>query len=333
MQLLRNRSTRGLWDPLYLNESYINAFVNLIPRMKSWVGSNYPGLKVGLTEYNWGAESHINGATAQADLLGIFGREGLDMAIRWVVPNAGTPVYNAFKMYRNYDGAKSTFGDTSVSADVPNPDLLAAFAAQRASDNALTIMAVSKVLSGDTPTTINLAGFAASGSVEVWQLTSANAITRVLPDMSYAGATFAKTLPPQSITLFVVRGSPPPAVNYFTLAPCRVVDTRGGAPIGGPVLQAQETRAFAVAGKCLIPSTAKAISLNLAVTQAGAPGYVTLFPAGQALPTVSNINYAAGQTRANNAIIPLDAVGGLAAFAGQATGTVHLIIDVNGYFE
>ena len=124
------------------------------------------------------------------------------------------------------------------------------------------------------------------------------------------------------------------ALNYFTLAPCRVVDTRGGAPIGGPVMQGQETRTLAVAGNCGIPSTAKAISINVAVTQSSAAGNVRLFPAGQPVPTVSSINYAAGQTRANNAIVVLDASGAMAAFVGQVTSTtVHLIIDVNGYFE
>jgi uncharacterized repeat protein (TIGR01451 family) len=124
------------------------------------------------------------------------------------------------------------------------------------------------------------------------------------------------------------------ALNYFTLPPCRVVDTRGGAPIGGPVLQGQETRTFAVAGNCGISPTAKAISINLAVTQSTAAGNVRLFPAGQAVPTISSINYAAGQTRANNAIVVLNPSGALAAFVGQVTGTtVHLIIDVNGYFE
>ena len=123
-------------------------------------------------------------------------------------------------------------------------------------------------------------------------------------------------------------------VSYFTLAPCRVVDTRGGAPIGGPALQGQETRTLTVAGNCGIPATAKALSVNLAVTQPGAAGNVRLFPAGQAVPTVSSINYAAGQTRANNAIVQLDASGAMAAFVGQPAGTtVHLILDVNGYFE
>jgi hypothetical protein len=203
MQLLRNRSTRGLWDPTYVNQSWINDIVRLIPRMKEWVQTYYPGLKVGLTEYSWGADIHINGATAQADVMGILGREGADMASRWVVPTPGTPVYNAFKMYRNYNGAGAAFGETSVSAGVPNPDEVAAFAARRAADGALTVMLINKVLSGSTPTTVNLAGFAAGPVAHVWQLTAANVITP-LADVSAAGNSVALTLPAQSITLLVV---------------------------------------------------------------------------------------------------------------------------------
>ena len=83
--------------------------------MKSWVNTYYPGTKIGITEYNWGAEGHMNGATTQADIWGIFGREGLDLANRWTTPATGSPTYLAMKMYRNYDGSDSAFGETSVS--------------------------------------------------------------------------------------------------------------------------------------------------------------------------------------------------------------------------
>src|SRR5581483_2591088 len=118
----------------------------------------YPGTQTGLTEYDWGAENHMNGATTEADLLGIFGREGLDIATRYAEASSGGPangsggptpgsaVTNGFKMYRNYDGQKSTFGDTSVRATVPNPDELSAFASRRSSDGALTVMVVNKSL-------------------------------------------------------------------------------------------------------------------------------------------------------------------------------------------
>jgi PKD repeat protein len=203
MQLRRNRSTRSLWDPAYTDESWINDEVRLVPRLREWVASYYPGTRTGITEYNWGAEGHINGATAQADILGIFGREGLDMAARWTTPGASTPTYKAMKMYRNYDGARSTFGDVSVRATVPDPDTLSAFAAERTSDGALTVMVVNKALSGSTPATISLAGFPPAGTAERWQLTSSNAIVR-LADVGTATGAISTTLPPQSITLFVI---------------------------------------------------------------------------------------------------------------------------------
>ncbi len=209
MQQRRNRSTRSLWDPAYVDQSWINDRVQLIPRLKNWVGTHYPGTSIGITEYNWGAENHINGATAQADIYGIFGREGLDMAARWATPATSTPTYKAMKMYRNYDGSKSTFGDVSVAATVPNPDAVAAFAAERSSDRAVTVMVINKDAS-TTAATINLVNVAHRGSAQVWQLTAANAINR-LPDVGFGGNSFAATIPPQSITLFVLpAGAPVP---------------------------------------------------------------------------------------------------------------------------
>jgi hypothetical protein len=206
-QLLRNKSTRSLWDTNYVDASWINNIVMLIPRMKGWVASYYPGTKTGVTEYNWGAESHINGATAQADILGIFGREGLDLATRWTTPDASTPTYKAMKMYRNYDGNKSTFGDTSVNATVPNPDNVSAFAAVRSADNALTVMVINKQSTATATVNLALANFVNVGAAQVWQLTAANVITR-LSDLTFNGTALTNTVPAQSITLFVLPSPP-----------------------------------------------------------------------------------------------------------------------------
>jgi uncharacterized repeat protein (TIGR01451 family) len=132
-------------------------------------------------------------------------------------------------------------------------------------------------------------------------------------------------------TIFQVVWGP---ADFFTVSPCRVVDTRNPpGPLGGPALPAQETRTFTVAGTCGIPSTAKAVSLNVAVTQASALGNLRIYPAGTHVPLVSTVNYRAGQTRSNNAVVAMNASGELAAFNGQASGTTHVILDVNGYFE
>ena len=204
MQLRRNRSTRSLWDPAYVNEGWINDRVTLIPRLRHWVNTYYEaGTPVGITEYNWGAEGHINGATAQADVLGIFGREGLDMAARWTTPASSTPTYKAIKLYRNYDGRRSTFGDVSVSAGGANPDEVAVFAAERTSDRALTVMVVAKSLSGSRPVHIGLRNFSAAKTAQVYQLTASNVITR-LADLDVNNTRVAFTAPSQSMTLLVI---------------------------------------------------------------------------------------------------------------------------------
>jgi hypothetical protein len=147
---LRLRSTRSLWDPTYVEESWIGpGGVNAPPlqfirTMKDWGAQHYPGTKVAITEYNWGALDDINGALTQADVLGIFGREGLDLATIWGEPQPMQPGAYALRMYRNYDGAGSRFGDVSVSASSGDQGQLAVYAAQRSSDKALTIMVVNK---------------------------------------------------------------------------------------------------------------------------------------------------------------------------------------------
>jgi PKD repeat protein len=203
-QLLRNRSTRQLWDPSYVSESWIGAPVYLIPRLQAWIASNYyAGTPVAITEYNWGAEANINGATTQADIDGIFGQQGLNMATRWTVPASSTPTYKAMQIYRNYDGHHSTFGDTSVSATVPQPDDLSAFAGVRALDGALTVVVISKVLTGTTPVTLSIANFAGAGAAKAYQLTSANTIAS-LPAAPVVDGSIVATLPPQSVTLYVL---------------------------------------------------------------------------------------------------------------------------------
>jgi hypothetical protein len=205
VQLLRNRSTRSLWDPNYTDESWIDANVMLIPRLRAWAEAFRPGTPIGITEYSWGVEDDANGATAQADVLGIFGREGLDFAARWMAPARGSLVAEAFQMYRNYDGAGKTFGDTSVRTTVPNPDTLSAFAAVRSSDQALTIMIINKDLSQPTSVDLQVANFRSAGAAQRWQLTAGNGIERV-GDTSLPSTI---QVPAQSVTLLVVPGAGP----------------------------------------------------------------------------------------------------------------------------
>jgi hypothetical protein len=123
-------------------------------------------------------------------------------------------------------------------------------------------------------------------------------------------------------------------LSFYTISPCRLIDTRDpDGPLGGPALIAGTDRVFTIVDNCDVPPTAKAVSVNLAVTSPTAAGNLRLYPAGTPRPLVSTINYSAGQTRANNGIVPLSAAGEIAVYCAQASGTTHFILDVNGYFE
>jgi len=203
-QALRLRSTRSLWDPTYVDESWIGEPVRLIPRMRDWAATDYPGTKIAMTEYNWGGLEHVNGALAQADVLGIFGREGLDLATHWAPPTASQPGAYAFRMYRNYDGAGGRFGDVSVQSSSADQGQLAIYGAERTSDGALTLMIVNKTGSALT-STVTLVGFPAAGTAEQYRYSAAslNAIVQAA-ELPVGGGAMTATFPASSITLVVL---------------------------------------------------------------------------------------------------------------------------------
>ncbi len=245
-QEARMNGTRVFWDPTYTDPNfpqpnYItdpNYTTNcsppaqapeLIPMLQAWVNGtaplgnpsyDYPGTKTSIDEYNFGGMESMNGAVVEADILGIFGRQGLNMSALWPTEaySEQGPGNYAFAMYRNYDGNDSMFGSTylyatsSVSgADAENQ--LAVYGAQRSSDNAITVMVINKTY-GSLSSTINLENFsAASGTnAQVYQYSSANLTAIVAqaaasvtpPSGSGTTSTVSYTFPAQSITLLVV---------------------------------------------------------------------------------------------------------------------------------
>jgi hypothetical protein len=125
----------------------------------------------------------------------------------------------------------------------------------------------------------------------------------------------------------------PVASRLNTVPPCRIVDTRNDPGVyGGPAIPGNGARTFVLTGQCGIPVTAKSVAVNLTVVQASSGGYLTAFPAGQGLPLASTLNFAAGQTRANNAVLSLSAGGAVSVFNGAA-GPANFLLDVTGWFE
>ena len=122
--------------------------------------------------------------------------------------------------------------------------------------------------------------------------------------------------------------------QFFAVEPCRLADTRDPAgPSGGPALSANTVRTFPVASLCQIPTSARAVAINLAVFLPSNAGDLRLYPAGGTAPLASAINFRTGIVRANNAIVPLGAGGQISVQCDMPSGSTHFFFDVYGYFQ
>ena len=243
-QQARMNSTRAFWDPTYTDPNNtglyqpvyppdpnqtnckVPASPNLIPMMQQWAAADWTStkfpqrLKTAIDEYNFGGTESINGAVTQADVLGIFGKYGLDMGVFWPTTNYSTqiPGNMAFAIYRNYDGNKSAFGDQALTSSSVNQGTLSVYAASRTADGAVTIMVINKTYGPLTNTLSinNLASTATAAQVFQYSNANLNAIVAqpaatITPPASgsttstiSASATQPMTFPAQSITLIVI---------------------------------------------------------------------------------------------------------------------------------
>ena len=125
--------------------------------------------------------------------------------------------------------------------------------------------------------------------------------------------------------------------SFYTLAPCRVIDTRNpNGPLGGPALAANAARSFPVLGVCNLPADATAAAIVATVVDETDFGDLRLFPAGSTLPLASTINFAVNHAKANNAIVPLGTFGAISVQCDMppaSTGTTNFLFDVFGYFK
>jgi hypothetical protein len=337
-QALRLRSLKSLYDPTYVDESWIGGMgysggvVRLVPRLRDWIAARFPGTRIAVTEYSWGNDAGTSSTLAQAEALAIFAREGVDFASRWVVPADGSRIEDAFGLYLNYDGAGSRVQGQSVRATSTNVDQVGAYAVVSPS-NLLYLLLFNKDTSART-VSASVAG-GVDGTFNLYRFTASTRLGSA-GTASPSGGVLNLTLPARSATLAVgaLEVAPPAGASFYTLAPCRAFDTRNAVgPFGGPALAAQSERTFTLAGRCGIPASARALSFNLTATGPTAAGNVALFAEGTAAPSTSILSYAAGATLANNGVVALGSGAALRVRSNQATGTVHLVLDVNGYFE
>ncbi len=162
----RIRSTRALWDPSYTDESWIKESIRLIPRMKELVAQNYPGLKLALGEYSFGAELHPSGGLALAEALGRFGQQGLWAAWYWTYPPEGSAAFWAFRAYRDYDGKGAHFPDWSMPTTAPKDGSI--FAARSADGTKVNLVLLNFSSANSLEAAVNLKGCAVPNSQRVF---------------------------------------------------------------------------------------------------------------------------------------------------------------------
>jgi hypothetical protein len=205
----REQAPRSLWDTTYNEKSWIHddslkAPIQLVPRMLGKIAMHYPGTRLSFSEWNFGGGMDISGAIASADVLGVYGREGVSFATQWPSADGDSFTYAAFRAFRSYDGSGASFGDISVRAttsDVANVTVYGSFHAS-ATDN-VVLVAINKATT-DKTVGIRLSHPTLFGALKVYQLAGTTAELAGKPDQASAAKNAWKlTLPAQSVSVLV----------------------------------------------------------------------------------------------------------------------------------
>jgi hypothetical protein len=209
----RVQAPRSLWDPTYTETSWITSCcsggpIKLLPHVQRDIDDFKPGTKIAITEYNYGAGGHYSGGIAQADFLGILGREGVFAANWWDLGGGSSFVNAAFDMYRNYDGAGGQFGDISVDADTNNIANSAVYASVDSTNpNRMVVVAINRTANTQT-TGIAVTHDRVFDHAEVYQLTSGAGSTPLITrtadiELNLVNA-FQYTMPAWSVSTLVL---------------------------------------------------------------------------------------------------------------------------------
>jgi hypothetical protein len=205
----RVQAPRSLWDPNYKESSWIandvlQGPIKLIPWLKAKIAANYPGTAIGFTEYNYGGGGHISGAIAQADVLGIFGREDVALAAYWSLGGPSTFIDAAFRAFTSYDDDGAHFGDTSIQAITSDVEKTSLYASVDAANPGRTVLVAINKTGAPLTAAVTLAANADYQSVELWQLTGASPALASVPGPALADTNaFLLTLPAYSVQVVV----------------------------------------------------------------------------------------------------------------------------------
>jgi mannan endo-1,4-beta-mannosidase len=223
----RMHATRSLWDPTYdyaLDPTVGEASwichwtadcpLRLVPRVQAMINAQYPGTKLAITEYDFGARDHVSGGIAQADALGIFGREGVYWASRW--GDGGGFVDAAFRLFIDYDGKGSRFGDTQLSTTTSDAAKLPAYAAMDAGDpSKLHVVLINRSLEAQT-VNVSVVGAGAYKTARAFGFDASGPAVKDRGAVTLTSGGFTYSLPATSAVHVVLSrtadvSNPPPA--------------------------------------------------------------------------------------------------------------------------
>jgi hypothetical protein len=206
----RVQAPRSLWDPGYVETSWISqdagvGAIRLIPRLRAKIAAHYPGTRLALTEYNYGGGGHVSGALALADVLGIFGREGVFAANLWSLSANEAFLDAALAAYCNLDGSGARFGDTSVAAVTSDPASSSVYASVDASsDSRVVVVAINKAL-GSAVAELSIEHTAELTRAQTFRLTAASPALVPGPALAPAARNLYRfSLPASSLSVIVL---------------------------------------------------------------------------------------------------------------------------------
>jgi hypothetical protein len=201
---MRIRATRALWDPTYVDESWIGEPIRLIPRLHEWIDRYDPGVGIEIGEWDFGAEGHMSGALAVAETLGRFADGGVSRAFYWTFPYPGSATFFAFRAFRNFDGHGGRFEDALVPLAL-SPEGTSVWASRDASGKHVVVVVLNFMPDVGLDTRVRLAscGGAARGTAYTYVQGAPDFAARAL-EVAEPGV-LAASLPAYSINTFDLR--------------------------------------------------------------------------------------------------------------------------------
>jgi mannan endo-1,4-beta-mannosidase len=258
----RMESPRSLWDSAYVETSWISKWatprqpvvdwgnptpgpVNLLPRIFASIAAYYPGTRLSITEFNYGGNGDVSGGIATADFLGVIGRLGVYAASWWELADGPAYTASAYRLFRNYDGAKSAFGTVATRATASDRDNASVYASYNPGGNEVHLIVLNKSQTGAIKGVFHVTSPVALAQGRAWGFDgSATALKEKTAVGAVTGNAFNYTLPPLTAWHFVIKTASalPAAVRSVTLAPpplsaaglhAYLPDGRALAPDGG----------------------------------------------------------------------------------------------------